>query len=458
MNFITPEFVLALPMVLLFYRLFPRRGRPWLLLAVSALAYLYWNSWSFLLLLAVVGVTYGGAFLICQAKTERAKRAWTVITALLALSQLFIFKYLDFTIHIFRPDAPALDLLLPVGISFYTFQALSYVLDVAAGRSKPERSLALYALFITYFPQLVAGPIERPDNLLPQLRACPTPTKEDVQEGLATLLSGFVMKLAIADPLARFVQPVYAAPGQAGGLAVLVGTVCFALQIYCDFAGYSAIAIGSSRMLGIRLMENFRRPYRAHTIREFWRRWHISLTGWLTDYIYKPLGGSRKGLMRRCVNVMLVFLVSGLWHGASWTFVLWGGLHGLYMVVELLLEKRLPEKARWRQGVTLALVCFAWIFFRAECVPDAFMFIRSLFTAWGPDRWAADLALMGLDLPAAVGILLRMAALAALPRIPKKFETRQDWLCLFLLTLTVAVGFLAAGRAGGENTFIYFRF
>ncbi len=458
MNFITPEFVLALPVVLLLYRLLPRRGRSWLLLAVSALAYLYWNGWSFLLLLAVVGVSYGGALLIRRARTPRSKRAWSAIAVLLVLGQLFLFKYLDFTVHIFRPGAPALDLLLPVGISFYTFQALSYVLDVSAGRIEPERSFALYALFITYFPQLVAGPIERPEHLLPQLRECPTPAKKDVQEGLVTLLSGFVMKLAIADPLARFAQPVYASPGQAGGLAVLVGTACFALQIYCDFAGYSAIAIGTSRMLGIRLMENFRQPYRSRSIRDFWRRWHISLTGWLTDYVYKPLGGSRRGLARRCANVMLVFLVSGLWHGANWTFVLWGALHGLYMVMELLLEKRLPERAWWRRGVTLALVCLAWIFFRAEDVPDAFALLRSLFTAWGPEYLGADLSLMGLDIPAAVGVLLRIAALAALPRLPQKLETRRDWLCLFLLALTVTVGFIAAGRAGGENTFIYFRF
>ncbi len=440
------------------YRLLPHSGRRWFLLGVSALAYLYWNGWSVLLLLAVLTVSYGGARLACRAKTRAARRCWTALSAALILAQLLLFKYLDFFIHIVRPDAPFLDLVLPVGISFYTFQALSYVLDVSAKRSEPEKSFARYALFIAYFPQLVAGPIERCEHLLPQLKAVPTPSRADLQDGALTLLAGFLMKLCIADPMAALVQPVYAAPARAGGFAVLVGTFCFSLQIYCDFAGYSAIAIGASQMFGIRLMENFHRPYAAGSIRDFWRRWHISLTGWFTDYVYKPLGGSRRGLPRRCLNTMAVFLLSGLWHGASWTFVLWGLVHGLYMVGELLLGKRLPEKSWWRRLLTFLLVCFAWIFFRAETVPDAAVLITGLFSRWSVPQLQADIALLGLDLEAAASLLLRVVALALLPLLPRRVERNQDYLALFLLILAVTSGFLAAGQAGGENTFIYFRF
>lgn len=443
---------------MLLYRVLPRGGRRWFLLGISALAYLYWNGWSFLLLLAVLAASYGGARLACRAKTEAARKRWTALSVILILAQLFLFKYLDFFVHIVRPNAPFLNLVLPVGISFYTFQTLSYVLDTSAKRTPPEKSFAQYALFITYFPQLVAGPIERSEHLLPQLKAAPAPGREDLQEGLVILLTGFLMKLSIADPMAKLVQPVYAAPGEAGGLAVLVGTFCFSLQIYCDFAGYSAIAIGASRMFGIRLMENFRRPYAAGTIREFWRRWHISLTSWLTDYVYKPLGGSRRGMFRQCLNTMAVFLLSGLWHGASWTFVLWGLLHGLYMTGELLLEKRLPENAWWRRGVTFLLVCFAWIFFRAETVPDALTLAKSIFSGWSAGQIRADIALLGLDPAAAASVILRAAVLAVLPLLPRRIEHDKDCLPLFLLILAVAVGFLTAGQAGGENTFIYFRF
>lgn len=458
MNFITPEFVLALPLVVFLFRFLPQRGRPWLLLAVSSIAYLYWNGWAFFLLLAVEGCSWGGAVLISKAQSNQTKKFWIAVTAFLILSQLFVFKYLEFTIHIVCPSAPKLNLILPVGISFYTFQALGYVLDTAAGQAAIEHSFLRYVLFITYFPQLVAGPIERSENLLPQLKACPTPTRKDWQAGIMDLFTGFLMKLCIADPLATFVEPVYANSAEAGGMAVLIGTVCFAFQIYCDFAGYSFIAIGTSRLLGIRLMKNFDQPYAAVSVRDFWRRWHISLTQWFTDYVYKPLGGNRKGSVRQCINLMIVFLISGLWHGANWTFVLWGILHGLYMTVELFLERYLPKKAWWRSILTFSLVCFAWIFFRAESVADAVTLVSRLITAWSSTQVSSDLTLLRLDLTAGTGIILRCMALAVLPSMPKTLTSHRDWQCFFLLFLAVVVGFLIAGQAGGENTFIYFRF
>lgn len=433
-------------------------GRRWFLLGLSSFAYLYWNGWSFLLLLAVLVISYGGSNLAHRTKTDAARKGWAALSVILILAQLFLFKYLNFAVHIVCPHAPVLDIILPVGISFYTFQAISYVFDTAAKQGKPEKSFAQYALFIVYFPQLVAGPIERSSHLMPQLKTTPMPDKTDIQEGLTTLLIGFFMKLLIADPMAAFVQPVYAAPNTSGGLAVVIATFCFSIQIYCDFAGYSAIALGASRMLGIHLMENFRQPYRAVNIRDFWKRWHISLTLWLTDYVYKPLGGSQNGLLRRCINTLIVFLLSGLWHGANWTFVLWGCLHGCYMVAELVLGKYLPQTVWWRQALTFCLICFAWIFFRAETVTGALALVKNLFAGWSAAQIQADICLLNFDFTVFCSIILRVSALALLPHFPRKAGSDQSYLALFLLVLAVLIGFIAAGQAGGENTFIYFRF
>ncbi len=443
MNFITPEFVLSLPVALLLYRLLPQRGRQCLLLIISAAAYIYWNGLAAVLLFTVILVSWLGA------KLTRSKhgKLWRNISVLLILSGLFVFKYLNFTVHLVKPDAPVLDIILPVGISFYTFQSVSYVLDVYSEKSEPEPNFALYTLFVCYFPQLVAGPIERADSLIPQLRTSPLPTREDIREGFVTLLTGFAMKLCIADPLSKYADPVFASAGDAGAIAVIVGTVCFAVQIYCDFAGYSAIAIGASRMFGIRLSENFNSPYLASSVGDFWHRWHISLTRWFTDYVYKPLGGNRRGLCRECVNIMVVFLLSGIWHGASFTFILWGVLHGAYMVIERVRGKPLPR------AVTLSLVLFAWIFFRAGSVSDAVLLVQGLFTGWSAETMRLDVSLLSLDFAAIIHIAVLVLASFALPELRR----RGDGITVFLLILAVSAGFISAGNAG-ESSFIYFRF
>ena len=263
-------------------------------------------------------------------------------------------------------------IILPVGISFYTFQAMSYVIDVYRGTIPAEAHFGYYALYISFFPQLVAGPIERAGTLIPQLRQERRLKQEDVIAGLKLIISGLFRKLAVADLLAPFVDAVYRADTP-DGCAVALATLLFAVQIYCDFSGYSEIAAGSARLLGIRLMRNFDRPYAAASIRDFWRRWHVSLTVWFTDYVYIPLGGNRHGLARQLLATIAVFALCGLWHGAEWSFLIWGLLHAGYMAVYLLWrqhsKKALPRPAG--QILTLAAVCFAWLFFRAGSRPPA---------------------------------------------------------------------------------------
>lgn len=279
---------------------------------------------------------------------------------------------------------PAIDVLLPVGISFYTFQALGYTIDVYRGEIGAEKNFFRYALFISFFPQLVAGPIERSKNLLSQLRQPPVFQVENVRYGLLTMAYGLVLKLVIADRIAVIIDPVLAAYETSRGMHLILCVVLFAFQIYCDFHGYTQIAIGSAKLLGYDLRENFRAPYLAANVKEFWRRWHISLTSWFTDYLYIPLGGSRRGQLRTCLNLLFVFLCSGLWHGASWSYVLWGGLNGLYLVLFALLAplavkanrilKIDTSSAGWLwtgRLATFALVDYAWLFFRARNLPTA---------------------------------------------------------------------------------------
>lgn len=290
---------------------------------------------------------------------------------------------------------PSLDVLLPVGISFYTFQEVSYVIDVYRGQLPAQRRLGIFALYVSYFPQLVAGPIERSHRLMPQLTArryfCP----EQAVYGLRQILWGMCKKVVIADNLATWVDQVYTTPAAYSGPVLTLGTVCFAFQIYCDFSGYSDIALGSARIMGIRLMQNFDRPYLSRSIAEFWQRWHISLSTWFRDYIYIPLGGRRVSTSRWCVNIIIVFALSGLWHGADWTFIAWGLLHGLYYICgkmsarprEAILSSLRLEKLPRLHGMiqtmmTFALVCFAWIFFRAKDMETAWAVISGLPYGW----------------------------------------------------------------------------
>lgn len=316
------------------------------------------------------------------------------------LSVLFIFKYLDFAIDTLNKvlsvvgegvSNPMADLLLPVGISFYTFQALSYTIDVYRGDIYAERNFLKYALYISFFPQLVAGPIEWSKNILKQINERHYFQAERVRDGLLLMVWGYFLKLVLAERIAVIVDTVYEAPEVYSGWYIIVASVLFAFQIYCDFAGYSTIAIGAAQVMGFRLMNNFDCPYFARSVAEFWRRWHISLTSWFRDYLYIPLGGNRKGTARKYLNIMIVFLVSGLWHGAQWSFVIWGGLNGLYQVMGSILSpvrSFLKEKCKIDDKLashkllkvmgTFVLVDFAWIFFRANSFGQSVAVIKSM--------------------------------------------------------------------------------
>lgn len=461
MNFNTLEFLLFLPAVLALHWALPHRLRWALLLASSWLFYFWWEPMAGLLLVAVTAATWLCGLGAAREKPPAVRRACLAMALGACLGCLGVFKYAGFFAGLIH-GGPAWRLLLPVGISFYTFQALSYVLDVYRGRTAPEGHFGYYALFISFFPQLVAGPIERSGRLLPQLRRERTLSREQLSAGGWLLLTGYFKKAAIADGLAPLVDAVYAAPGQAGGPEIIAATALFGLQIYCDFSGYSDIARGSAGLLGVELMENFQAPYAARSIREFWRRWHISLTAWFTDYVYIPLGGSRRGLPRRCFNIMAVFLLSGLWHGADWTFVAWGGIHGIYQVCGVLAARRTGGRTPQGLGTgllrcaaTFSLVTFAWLFFRAQSMADAWLLLSRLGTGWGAAQ--GPLLSMARQLPFVLPALACLHFLHRLPsRPPAPLGPRV--LTVSALLLCIALGWWTSLSGGGGNAFIYFQF
>jgi len=350
-------------------------------------------------------------------KSQGRKRKLFLTASLIAnIGVLAIFKYYNFinnniTLLVhgigWENPIPYLSILLPVGLSFHTFQAMSYTIEVYRGNQIAEKKFGIYSLYVMFYPQLVAGPIERPQRLLPQFYEKHEFDYQRVSEGLKQMLWGFFKKLVIADRLALYVNTVYSNPEQHTGPTLLIATVFFAIQIYCDFSAYSDIAIGCARVMGFKLMTNFNRPYFSKSISEFWKRWHISLSSWFRDYLYISLGGNRVSIPRWYFNLFFVFLVSGLWHGANWTYIIWGALNGAYLVAGLfsapLVKKinRIMRIDRFR-GLhtffqiitTFILVCFAWIFFRANTISDAFLIIKKIAAFKGPVFYE-DLSTLG---------------------------------------------------------------
>ena len=331
------QYLIFLPVVILIYYVIPKKVSYLWLLVASYFFYMCWNAVYALLLLSSTLVTYFCGLLVERAGSKSQKKIVVAISLILNLGILFYFKYSNFLTGLImaagqkmniRIIIPQTDVLLPVGISFYTFQALGYTIDVYRNEIPAESNFFRYALFVSFFPQLVAGPIERSGNLLSQLRERKPFDYDNFREGILLILWGLFLKMVLADRIAIFVDKVYGRWNVFQGWYLIIATLLFGIQIYCDFYGYSTIAAGSAKMLGIRLMENFDAPYLSTSVGQFWRRWHISLTSWFKDYLYIPLGGSRKGKWRKNLNRMIVFLVSGLWHGANLTFLVWGGLTG----------------------------------------------------------------------------------------------------------------------------------
>jgi alginate O-acetyltransferase complex protein AlgI len=389
MLFNSIHFLIFFPVVTFSYFIIPYRFRWILLLAASYYFYMVWRPIYALLIVGSTLVDYLVAIQMSKTSHQAFRRLYLFISLFVNLGMLFVFKYYGLfidSINAFSSNSyDVIYLVLPMGISFYTFQTLSYTIDVYRKDRDPETHLGYFALYVTFFPQLVAGPIERSDRLIPQLRINQKFNYTRLVEGVRRMVWGFFKKLVIADNLAVAVNHVYGNAEESSGLTILVATVFFAYQIYCDFSGYSDIAIGSAKVLGIDLMENFNRPYGATSIKEFWSRWHISLSTWFRDYVYIPLGGSRVSEVRTYVNIMIVFLLSGLWHGASWLFVLWGTIHGLYQLYERstyhlrnrlwkvvgLDGTRFQSFVKW--SMTMTVVLFSWIIFRANSYEIAFI-------------------------------------------------------------------------------------
>jgi alginate O-acetyltransferase complex protein AlgI len=403
MLFNSLEFAVFFPLVCLLYFTLPDRYRTLLLLVASCIFYMAFVPAYILILGLTIAIDYvAGIFLETTTGSRRRMVLWMSILATCVV--LFVFKYFNFFTDSFcgvaalagwEVSRPALDIILPIGLSFHTFQSLSYVIEVYRGEQKAERNFVVYATYVMFFPQLVAGPIERPQNLLHQFYEHHSFDYDRVTSGLKRMAWGLFKKLVVADRLALMVNDVYAAPQDFNGLQLTLATFFFAYQIYCDFSGYSDIAIGTARVLGFRLMENFDTPYHAQSVGEFWRRWHISLSGWFRDYVYIPLGGSRINKGRWVFNLMVTFGISGLWHGANWTYVVWGLLNGFYLVVGGVTEKLragffnaigLGASNRFRimlrVATTFVLVCAAWVVFRAKNLGDAWYVFSHFWHDW----------------------------------------------------------------------------
>jgi D-alanyl-lipoteichoic acid acyltransferase DltB (MBOAT superfamily) len=430
MLFNSLQFCLFFAIVTSLYFVLPHRLRWGLLLAASCYFYMVFVPVYILILALIIVIDYVAGILIERA--EGKTRKYFLIASLLAnIGVLFVFKYFNFVADsitdvvslVSQQPVPniALRIILPIGLSFHTFQSMSYTIEVYRGHQKAERHFGIYALYVMFYPQLVAGPIERPQNLLHQFRERHDFDYQRVTDGLKLMAWGMFKKVVIADRLAVFVNEIYQSPQNYEGWSLIIGTVFFAFQIYCDFSGYSDIAIGSAQVMGIKLMQNFRRPYFATSIADFWTRWHVSLSTWFRDYLYIPLGGNRVPQWRWWSNLLIVFLISGLWHGANWTFVIWGALNGFYLIGEIwtrnirsrisgvLRLERIPLVQKALQMIiTFALVSFAWIFFRANNLSDAFYIISHAWIGYGRLGLIDSLKQLGtsIDIGVALGAII----------------------------------------------------
>lgn len=395
MLFNSIEFLFFLPIVVALYYILPFKYRAIAMLLASYFFYMSWKAEYIVLILLSTLVDYFVAINIEKTTEQKKKKLLLYLSVFVNLGILFSFKYANFlgasvndALNIFNIDKqlPILNFLLPVGISFYTFQTMSYTIDVYRGDLKPEKNFIQFALFVTYWPQLVAGPIERAGNLLKQFKENISLDYTNISMGFRLILWGFFKKIVIADRLSTFVSQTYGSNPTNNAWLYWLGTLFFAFQIYCDFSAYSDIAIGSARMMGIKLMENFKQPYFSTSISEFWKRWHISLSSWFKDYVYIPLGGNRVVKWKWYYNLFITFMVSGIWHGANWTFVVWGALHGSYLILAILKDNFLKDKKQlskfesWKPVSlfsTFFLVIIAWVFFRANNLEQAFTILKS---------------------------------------------------------------------------------
>ncbi len=473
MSFVSVAFFIFLPVVFTVYWLLGRNLRwqnLWLLLA-SYVFYGWWD-WRFLILILITSVSsFVSGLWLEHAQHKRAVVASNIV---LNLGILGVFKYYDFFVENLQKlflqvgyslDVPTLRLILPVGISFYTFQSLSYTIDVYRGKLRATNDVVAFFAYIAFFPQLVAGPIERASHLLPQMLGSRTFRYDEATDGLRRMLWGFFKKMVVADNCAVAVNLIWENYAEADALTLIGGMLLFTFQIYGDFSGYSDIAIGTSKLFGINLMENFRLPYFSKNIGEFWRRWHISLMTWFRDYLYIPLGGSREGSIRTVRNVFIVFLLSGLWHGANWTFVAWGGYNACLLTVQRWLRSNqksdLSDTPTWHSIpqiiFTFFLVAIGWVVFRSASIAEAFDYLTRLFTTLssfslgGLQHGKVALLYCGLMLVVEWMQRDRLCPLQLKGLAVGRYRVVR-WTIYYLVLILVFFG------RGEDQTFIYFQF
>lgn len=478
MSFISPEFVIFFSVVIPIFFLIRHRFRWVFLLAVSYLFYAFGTIEYLPLIMISTAVDYVAAQRIYASELPRTRKLWLIVSILVNLGILSVFKYLDFfgssigAVVGYVP--PSLNLVLPVGISFYTFQSMSYTIDVYQGKIAPARHPGIFATYVSFFPQLVAGPIERAGNLLPQFKEKSVFDISRTVSGLQLILWGFFKKVVIADRIAIYVNTVHGDLHNYTGEALLLAMALFSFQIYCDFSSYTDIAIGTARIIGFDLIENFRQPYFATSVGDFWRRWHMSLGSWFRDYIYIPLGGSRVPLPRHMLNLMIVFFLTGMWHGAGWTFIIWGCLHGTAVSLQVFMRrmgwKIFPEKETFltlgvKMLLTFSFVTFTRIFFRSTSIEDAFYIIQHLFVFDPGTDLTAMFAggLLGAQVEFVLSIALIIGLLgvdAMLARAPlSELFARTPLVLRWGLYYAMGFAVVFSGLYGtGAQQFIYFQF
>ena len=476
MLFNSIEFVFFYIIVTSLFFLFPHRYKWLLLLAASCYFYMAFVPIYIVILGFTIVVDYFAGLFI-EGSSGKKRKLLLICSLVANIGVLAIFKYYNFinenlsflTLKLgFINPLPYLKILLPIGLSFHTFQAMSYTIEVYRGNQKAERHFGIYSLYVMFYPQLVAGPIERPQNILHQFHEKKDFDYDKMVSGLQLIVWGFLKKLVVADRLSTYVNPVFNNPEFHNGTTIIIASFFFAIQIYCDFSGYSDIAIGTARTMGFDLMINFNRPYFSKSIKEFWGRWHISLSTWFRDYLYIPLGGNRVSNTRKYVNLLLVFVISGIWHGANWTYIIWGALHGFYRVVGMYTEKIRKkfitsihlEKNKLLYLIeiffTICLVTITWIFFRANTVADAFTLLHNL-KSFGEAPLKGDTS--NTMTHCITAILILFAVEYKMEYLPQKFNLINSkyrvirWSTLiFAIFLILVLGVFNGGQ------FIYFQF
>lgn len=465
MIFNSLEYILFLPLVFVLFYLFNHKLRVFVLLLASYYFYISWNPIYIVLIIVSTLIDFSAGLLLERTKTKTKRRVVLSVSIMANLGFLFFFKYFNFAIEnvneillavkdSYQP-IEVLDIILPVGISFYTFQTMSYTVDVYNERTKPERNLAYFALYVCFFPQLVAGPIERYNTLVPQLKKKAKLTIQHISHGGRLILYGLFMKMVIADNIGVYVDVAYADVSVASSLQLLIVAVLYSFQIYCDFHGYTTIAIGSAKLFNVNLSENFKTPYLAHSITDFWRKWHVTLTTWFRDYIYYPMGGNRGAKLKWVLAILTVFIVSGVWHGAKWTFVFWGVFHALFVLFEKVSGWDKKPKSfvlklvKW--GITFTLVTALWVFFRSPDMSTALLYFKSIVR-----NWSIEGNIVSLELAALIVLFILTDALTRKKNFALVLDSWPSW-GRGVMYFTML--FLLLSRSGTDmNPFIYFQF